>query len=217
MRRLLAIIVLCIALDARVAGETASFAVPFFEVEELKVSGGIAVGRFASLIDERSLYALQLSDGRVLVRIDRVGRAPFDVAGQRLVYVADGIGSVIGVDLNSNQREELWKIPAGSRVLAIEVVERSVQITVEDSEGVRSVRSTLLSAEQSSDERFANREFVVRPERRDGRVFLRVTPVESAVPPTAPTAPPLRGVPRNARNESADRSGAWLERQLSQP
>ena len=107
MRRLLAVIVLCIALDARVAGETTSFAIPFFEVEELKVSGGIAVGRFASLIDERSLYALQLSDGRVLARIDRVGHAPFGVGSQRLVYIADGTGSVIAVDLESNQREEL--------------------------------------------------------------------------------------------------------------
>jgi hypothetical protein len=217
MRRLLAVIVLSIALDARVAGETASFAIPFFEVEELKVSGGIAVGRFASLIDERSLYVLQLSDGRVLARIDRVGRAPFGVGGQRLVYIADGTVSVIGVDLESNQREELWKIPAGSRVLAIDVVERSVQITVEDSEGVRSRWSTLLTTGQRPDERLASREFVVRPERRDGRLFLRVAAVESAVPPTAPTAPPLRGVPGHARDESAERSLAWLERQLSQP
>jgi len=218
MRRLLAVIVVCIALDVRVAGEeTTSFAIPFFEVEELKVSGGIAVGRFASLIDERSLYALQLSDGRVLARIDRVGHAPFGVGGQRLVYIADGTGSVIAVDLESNQREELWKIPAGSRVLAIDVVERSVQIAVEDSQGVRSRWSTVLTAGQRPDERFASREFVVRPERRDGRLFLRVAPVESAVPPTAPTAPPPRGVPGHARDESAERGLAWLERQLSQP
>lgn len=217
MRRLLAILILCAAIDVRVAGDGAAFAVPFFELEELKVSRGIAVGRFASLIDERSLYALQLSDGRVLARIDRVGRAPFGLRGQRLVYIADGTDSVIGVDLESNQREELWKIPAGSRVLAIDVVERSVQITVEDSEGVRSRWSTLLTAGQRPDERFAGREFVVRPERRDGRLFLRVAPVETAVPPTTPTAPPPRGVPRNALDASVERSVAWLQRQLSQP
>jgi hypothetical protein len=96
MRRLLAIVILCAAIDVRVAGDGAAFAVPFFELEELKVSRGIAVGRFASLIDERSLYALRLADGRVLVRIDRVGRAPFDFDGERLVYAPDGTDHVIG-------------------------------------------------------------------------------------------------------------------------
>src|SRR5690242_1317953 len=166
MSRLLKIVVLCLALDTHVAGEgAASFAVPFFELEELKVSGGIAVGRFASLIDDRSLYAIQLRDGRVLARIDRVGRAPFALDGERLVYAADAARTVVGLDLATSDREELWKIPSGHCVVSIDIVDGTVQVTAEAPGGVRSRWPMPRGAGRQS----SSDEFAVRPERRDGR------------------------------------------------
>jgi hypothetical protein len=215
MRALLTALVVCsAALGTRVAGETASFAVPFFEVEELKASGTIAVGRFASLMDERSLYAIRLTDGRVLVRIDRVGRAPFALDGGQLVY-APGLGdSIIAVDLQSNQREELWKAPAGSRVVGIEASDRSVLITVEDATGLHSL--ALFTPRRSLHQDASAADYVAWPERRDGRLFLRASPIASP-PATVPTRPVNRDVPRLALDSSAARGIGWLERQLSTP
>ena len=140
-RLLLTAAVVCSAVCVHLAGATEPLVVPFFELEELKVSDAIAVGRFASLIDQRSLYARRLTDGTMLVRIDDVGDAPFDIDNNRIVYAHAPSGRVIGVDVTSDLREELWKIPARSHVRAVHVFDRSVLLIVEDDEGVHALWS----------------------------------------------------------------------------
>jgi hypothetical protein len=118
--------------------------------------------------------------------------------------------------VRSNQRDELWTIPDGSRVRAIDAFERSVLITVEDAGGVHSL--SLSVPRQSSSEPYTrDSEFEAWPERRDGRLFLKVAPVESAMPPTTTPTPARRGVPRDGLDVSAERAVAWLESQLSKP
>jgi hypothetical protein len=230
MRTLLAAITLSCALCIRLSGAPASLAVPFFELEELKVSNAIAVGRFASLIDQRSLYAVRLSDGVVLVRIDDVGPAPFDVSGTRLVFADARRGRVIDMDLTASRREELWMIPAGTRVLAIQAVQRVVRLLVEDADGIHAVQSgegtrwrpidipdTLQAPDPSrTQDVVRSSEYAVWPERRDGRLFLTSSAIVSGAPPPS-TAPAIDGTARVHLDVAAERSVGWLERQLSKP
>ena len=140
-RLLLTAAVVCSAVCVHLAGATEPLVVPFFELEELKVSDAIAVGRFASLIDQRSLYARRLTDGATLIRIDDVGRAPFDIDDNRLVYAHALSGRVISVDVTTNLGEELWRSPPRSHVLAVHVFARSVLLIVEDDEGMHALWS----------------------------------------------------------------------------
>ena len=86
----------------------------------------------------------------MLVRIDDVGDAPFDIDNNRIVYAHAPSGRVIGVDVTSDLREELWTIPARSHVRAVHVFDRSVLLVVEDDEGVHALWSNGASAGEPS-------------------------------------------------------------------
>ena len=163
MRALLAVIVLCIALDARVAGEHGILRGSIFRgrgAESLRRHCGWPL----CLVDRRTLALRAAAERWASPRpIDRVGRAPFGVAGRQL-FTSRTVPAVSSAWTSHRiSARSCGRSPLAVGVLAIDVVERSVQITVEDSEGVRSRWSTLLSAGQSPDERSASHQFVVRP------------------------------------------------------
>src|SRR5262245_12478243 len=216
MRRLLLTIAAAFLLYNRLSAETRAIAVPFFELEELKVSRAIAVGRFATLIDQRSLYALQLPDGQVLVRIDDVGRAPFDVKGEHLVYAHAVTRRVIDVNLTSKRRDDLWTIPAGKKVVAVHLVERLVRLTVEDAAGASETVTLPDVSPDTGPDSVSSEKYAVRPQRHDGRLFLESVALAATVP-SSPTAPTVGGTRSPGLDVSAQRGLDWLERQLSKP
>lgn len=93
--------------------------VPFFDVDALSVTDGIAVGLYSALTGERGLFAMRLDDGTTVARVDNAGRTVFHLDGHRLVLASSTRRRVMTVDLQSGEGEDVWPIPEGKEVTAL--------------------------------------------------------------------------------------------------
>ena len=127
-------------LSAQRPSTVRDFPVPFFEAEQLQLADGVVAGVFSSLIEQKSLYAARVEDGRVVARVDDVGSASFAVDGNTIVYAPEGQGSVVRLELATGVTQPIWTADAAHAFGPIHAASGVVRFVAESDGGLRSIR-----------------------------------------------------------------------------
>jgi hypothetical protein len=117
-----------------------NFPAPFFEAEQLQLADGVVAGVFSSLIEQKSLYAARVEDGRAVARVDDVGSASFAVDGNAIVYAPEGQGSVVRLELATGVTRPIWTADAAHVFGPIHAASGVVRFVAESDGGLRSIR-----------------------------------------------------------------------------
>jgi hypothetical protein len=141
-RTAVALAALIASLAAAVTGAAQpvrSVAMPFFDVEELRVSGDLAVGLYSSLTEQQTLVVTSLQTGTELARVHDVGRAAFDVVERRVLYASRSDGRVFQLDVDTQSSTPVWDVPRGKTVAAIRASQASTILVAESAASVQAV------------------------------------------------------------------------------